>query len=133
MSQLEEWFAPDHRADRLEKFTHCCGYLRIDSYLRALRRGMDFTAIHYEDLSRDRAEQTQRLLSGCGVPTRYLDRAMAGFIEDSHKGSIGANTVPARPMNAVELERAMSLLARLGKRDYVEERLPERDRRAMGQ
>lgn len=86
---------------------------------------MKFTAIHYDDLNRDRAEQTARLLSGCGVATWHLDKAMAGFIEDSHKGSVGASTAPARPLNAEESTRAMALLARLGKRDYVETRLPE--------
>jgi hypothetical protein len=128
ISQLEEWFGPDHGPIGWEEFHTLMWDLRIDGYLRALRRGMDFTAIHYEDLNRDRAEQTQRLLSGSGVSTRHLDRAMAGFIEDSHKSSIGANTVPARPMSTEESKRAMSLLALLGKRDYVEERLPERKR-----
>ena len=44
---------------------------------------------------------------------------------DSHRGSALADAVPARPLNAEEAARATSLLARLGKRDYVETRLPE--------
>jgi hypothetical protein len=118
-------FEPDHGPIGFEEFATLMWDLRIDGYLRAVRRGMNFTAVHYDDLNRDRAEQTARLLSGCGLSARHLDKAMAGFIEDSHKGSVGANTAPARPMNAEERARAMALLVRLGKRDYVETRLPE--------
>jgi hypothetical protein len=125
ISRLEDAFAPDHGPIGWEEFHTLEWDLRIDGYLRALRQGMNFTAIHYDDLNRHRAEETARLLSGCGVPARHLARAMAGFAEDSHKGGVGANTVPARPMNAEESARALSLLVRLGKRDYVETRLPE--------
>ena len=125
ISQLDDWFAPDHGPIGWEEFQTLLWNLRIDGYLRALRQGMKFTAIHYEDLTRDRAEQTARLLSGCGLPIRHLYTAMAGFSEDSHNGSAFPNAVPARPLNAEEAARATSLLARLGKRDYVETRLPE--------
>ena len=122
---LDDVFPPDHGPVGFEEFATLMWDLRIDGYLRALRRGMDFTAIHYEDLNQDRANETARLLAGCGVSVGELERAMAGFIEDSHKGSFAANAIPARGMNADEAARATSLLARLGRRDYVDARLPE--------
>jgi hypothetical protein len=99
--------------------------LRIDGYLRALRQGMSFIAIHYHDLNTDRAAETLRLLEACGISPRHLDRAMTAFLEDSHKGSAGANATPARPLNAEETARAIRLLALMGRRDYVDGRLPD--------
>jgi hypothetical protein len=125
---LEEWFAPDHGPIAWEEFLTLVWDLRIDGYLRALRQGMTFSAIHYHDLNTDRAAETQRLLEACGISTRHLDRAMTAFAEDSHKGSVGANATPARPLNAEETARAARLLALVGRRDYVDGRLPDSHR-----
>jgi hypothetical protein len=81
--------------------------------------------VHYDDLNRDRATETQRLLEACGVSSRHVERAMAAFAKDSHTGSVGANATPARSLNAQETARAVKLLALMGKRAYVGERLPE--------
>jgi hypothetical protein len=125
ISILEECFAPDHGPIDLPEFLTLMWDLRIDGYLRAVRHGMAFTAIHYHDLNTDRINQTQRLLEACGISARHLDRAMAAFAEDSHKGGASANAVPARDLNAEERARVASLLALMGKRDYVDGRLPE--------
>jgi hypothetical protein len=50
---------------------------------------------------------------------------MRAFAEDSHKGTASSNAVPARPLNAEETARAVGLLALMGRRDYVGDRLPE--------
>jgi hypothetical protein len=125
ISTLDEWFAPDHGPIGWEEFMTLVWDLRIEGYLQALRQGMSFTAIHYDDLNTDRAAETQRLLRACGISTRHLDEAMSAFAEDSHKGSISANATPARALNAEETARAVRLLALLGRRAYMGERLPE--------
>lgn len=125
ITALEEWFSPDHGPIGWEEFLTLVWDLRIDGYLRALRQGMTFTALHYDDLNTDRAQETGRLLEACGISTRHLDRAMTAFAEDSHKGSVGANTTPARPLSAEETARAAGLLARMGRRTYADERLPD--------
>ena len=129
ISILTECFAPDHGPIDWAEFLTLVWDLRIDGYLRALRQGMVFTAIHYHDLNTYRAKETGPLLQACGIPLRHLDQAMTAFGEDSHKGNPGANAAPARAMNAEETARAVSLLAMLGKRDYVDGRLPEPRRR----
>jgi hypothetical protein len=125
ISYLDEWFAPDHGPVSLPEFLTLVWDLRIEGYLRALRRGMTFTAIHYRDLNTERASETRRLLEACGIPDRHLERAMAAFAEDSHKGTAGANEVPARDLSAEERAQATTLLALMGKRDYVQDRLPD--------
>jgi hypothetical protein len=124
-SFLEECFAPDHGPIDWPELLTLMWDLRIDGYLRALRQGMSFTAIHYHDLNTDRTRQTRRLLEACGISPRHLDQAMIAFTEDSHKGSAGANAVPARGLTAEETARMTRLLALMGKRDYVDGRLPE--------
>lgn len=125
ISQLNEWFAPDHGQVHWEEFATLMWILRIEGYLGALRRGLKFTAIHYTDLNRDREKETARLLSGCGLSSRHVEMALTGFGEDSHTGSIGANTTAARSLNVEERARAKTLLEKLGRPDYVETRLPE--------
>jgi hypothetical protein len=125
ISTLEEWFPPDHGPIGWPEFLTLVWDLRIDGYLRALRQGMTFTAIHYPDLNTERAAETQRLLQACGISSRHLDRPMPAFAEDSHKGSVGANTTPARSLNAEETARAVVLLTLMGRRAYVGERLPD--------
>jgi len=125
ISFLQECFAPDHGPIDWPELLTLMWDLRIDGYLRALRQGMTFTPIHYHDLNTDRANQTRRLLEACGISSQHLDRATTGFAEDSHKGSAGANAVPARDLNAEERARVARLLALMGKRDYVDGRLPE--------
>ena len=125
LSLLEDYFAPDHGPIAGVEFSVLVWDQRIDGYLCALRRGMKFTAVHYADLNGNRETESARLLAGCGVSLAHLDRAMAGFTQDSHKGSATANTTPAREMTAEERARATALLARMGKRDYVDARLPE--------
>lgn len=131
ISYLDEWFAPDRGPIGWPEFLTLMWDLRIEAYLRALRQGMAFTALHYHDLNTDQSEQTRRLLHACGISTRHLDQAMTAFGEDSHKGSVSANATPARALNAEETARAVALLALMGKRDYVDARLPES--RAGGQ
>jgi len=128
ISYLEEWFAPDHGPIDWAEFLTLMWGLRIDGYLRALRQGMTFTAIHYHDLNTDRVEETGRLLQACGISTQHLDQAMTAFAEDSQKGSVGASVTPARPLNAEETARAVALLALMGKRDYLAGRLPDSHR-----
>lgn len=125
ISVLEDYFAPDHGPIGLPEFPTLIWDLRIDGYLRAVRQEMTFTAIHYNDLTADRACQTRRLLEACGISPRHLERATTAFAEDSHKGGAGANAIPARNLNEEERARVTRLLALLGKRDYVEGRLPE--------
>ena len=125
VSTLDDLFAPDYGPIGWEEFLTLVWDLRINGYLRALRQGMTFTAIHYHDLDTDRTPETRRLLEACGLSTLHLDRAMAAFAEDSHTGSVGANTTPARALNAAETARAVRLLALMGRRAYVGERLPE--------
>lgn len=125
LSLLEDYFASDHGPIRMEEFHVLVWDQRIDGYLRALRRGMAFTAVHYVDLNSNREAETARLLAGCGVPLLHLHRAMEGFLEDSHRGSSTSNATPARSMTLDEGARAAALLARMGKRDYVDARLPQ--------
>lgn len=124
ISMLEQWFPPDHGIVRWEEFSTLMWMLRIDGYLSALRRGMRFTAIHYADLNANRRAETARLLAGCGISERHVEKAMAGFAEDSHQGANTSNTTPARSLEPEERQRALNLLARLGRRDYLTERLP---------
>ena len=128
VSYLEEWIAPDHGPIDWAEFLTLVWSLRIEGYLRALRQGMTFTAIHYQDLNIDRVKETTRLLETCGVSVQHLDQAITAFAEDSQKGSVGANVTPARPLNANETARAVALLARMGRRDYVDGRLPDSHR-----
>lgn len=125
VSVLEECFPPDHGPIIWPEFITLMWDLRIEGYLKALRRGMTFTAVHYTDLNRNRRAETARLLAGCGIAPEHLDLAMHGFDQDSHQGSITRNDTPAMPLSPVHQERALTLLARLGKRDYVDARLPQ--------
>ncbi len=125
ISVLEDTFAPDHGPIIGTEFHTLMWDLRIEGYLRALRRGMKFTAIHYTDLNQNRAAETARLLAGCGVSTEHLATAMRAFEQDAHKGSTTANENTAVPLSPERRARAAALLARMGKRDYVETRLPE--------
>lgn len=125
IGHLDDLFAPDHGPIGWEEFLTLVWDLRIEGYLRALRRGMTFAAIHYDDLDGHRAAETTRLLEACGVSARHLDAAMAAFAEDSHAGSVGANATPARALTPEQRARASRLLALMGRRDYTAERLPE--------
>ena len=86
---------------------------------------MKFTAIHYADLNEKRATETARLLSGCGVSDEHLETALRAFEHDSHRGSVSGNETPAEPLSPERRARAAAVLARLGKRDYVNTRLPD--------
>jgi hypothetical protein len=125
VSFLESCFSPDHGPILGSEFHTLLWDLRIEGYLRALRRGMKFTAIHYADLNGNRTVETARLLAGCGISPRFLDLAMQGFIGDSHKGSGSSNATATLPLPEARKARAAALLARLGKRDYVRDRLPD--------
>lgn len=124
---LAEWFAPDHGPIGWSEFLTLVWDLRIGAYLRALRQGMDFAALHYRDLDRDRAEGTARLLAACGLSPERAGLALAAFAQDSHEGGVADAMRPAQPLDAVQKARATALLARLGRRDYLAERLPDRD------
>lgn len=125
LTTLEDYFPPDHGPILASEFFTLAWDLRIEGYLNALRRGMNFTAIHYADLNKNREHEAARLLSGCGLPTDYLNMAMEAFDVDSHRGSVSGNATPAMPMPKNQQARATALLARMGKRDYVEARLPD--------
>ncbi|WP_306258874.1 hypothetical protein [Pararhizobium sp. IMCC21322] len=125
LTTLEDYFPPDHGPILASEFFTLAWDLRIEGYLKALRRGMNFTAIHYADLNKNREQETARLLRGCGLSTDYLNLALEAFAVDSHKGSVSENETPAMPMPARQRARAAALLARMGKRDYVEARLPD--------
>lgn len=125
---LEACFTPDHGPIIGPEFHALMWDLRIEGYLSALRRGMKLNAIHYDDLTAKRTTETARLLAGCGVSTAHLDLAMRAFQEDSHKGSVTGNETPAVSLSPERRTRAAALLARLGKRDYVDTRLPNSTR-----
>ncbi len=125
LTTLKDYFPPDHGPILASEFFTLAWDLRIEGYLQALRRGMNFTAIHYADLNKNREQETARLLSGCGLSTDYLNMAMQAFDVDSHTGSVSGNATPSMPMPMNQRARATALLARMGKRDYVEARLPD--------
>jgi hypothetical protein len=125
ISVLEDYFPADHGAIVQTEFHTLMWSLRIDGYLRALRRGMAFTAIHYADLNSDRSAETARLLRGCGLPEDHMAMALRAFEQDSHTGSITANETGVLPLPPERRARATRLLARMGRRDYVTDRLPE--------
>ena len=125
ISVLEDYFAPNQESIIGPEFHTLLWDLRIEGYLKALRRGMVLTAIHYADLNGDRAKETARLLGACGLSGEHLDLAMRAFEQDSHKGSLSSNETPAVSLSPERCTRAVSLLARMGKRDYITERLPE--------
>lgn len=125
LSFLDSCFSSDHGPIVSTEFHTLLWDLRIEGYLRALRRGMKFTAIHYADLNNKRATETARLLAGCGVSAGHLDLALRAFEQDSHRGSVSGNENPAEPLSPERRARAAALLARLGKRDYVDTRLPD--------
>jgi hypothetical protein len=125
LSMLEDCFPPDHGPIIGPEFFTLMWDMRIEGYLKALRRGMTFTAVHYTDLNRNREAETARLFAGCGIPPEHLGLAMRGFDQDSHEGSITRNETPAIPLSVKHRDRALTLLARLGKRDYVDARLPQ--------
>jgi hypothetical protein len=120
---LDDLFPPAYGVVGWAEFITLMWDLRMEACLAAARRGVPFQALHYEDLNRDREAETTRLLLGCNLSADALPLAMTAFAADSHKGSSTANTKPARGLNEVERARATALLGRLGKHDYLVERL----------
>ena len=51
--------------------------------------------------------------------------ALRAFEQDSHTGSVTANETEVLPLPPERRARATRLLARMGRRDYVTDRLPE--------
>lgn len=110
---LRETYLPEDQAEFDFLTIMALGWhLRVEAFNAAIGHGMKLTPIHYDDLNRDRRENTARLLTGCGISADFTDQAMAGFNKDAHAGSSGENAVPAIPIDDAQRQRVAELAAR---------------------
>ena len=119
---LDDFFNDTDEIGALELIT--LGWtLRMKAYLEAQGSGMRVMPIHYDDLNKDRREQTSLLLESCGIDQIHLDQAMRGFEKDAHAGTSGENSVQATAMTTQQRDRVGALVARWGLSDYQSDRL----------
>ncbi len=85
--------------------------------------GRRTSAIHYDDLNREKLRGTERLLAACGLNPAKATAGIHAFSRDSHRGGKGANAIPSREMNARETQRMNAVIARMGVPDYAEARI----------
>lgn len=64
----------------------------VDSYVRQAQEGLPISACRYSDLNHKQQETLSRLFATCGLPTEAVQPALAGFEQDSQKGTVMART-----------------------------------------
>lgn len=121
---LDDYFPDDRASVGFAETMLLAWVLRMDAYRAALDHGIKMQPLHYHDLNTRRREETARLLGAFGIPLDHIDLAMRGFEKDSQSGTGGDRALPARPLDDGQRRRIYHLLARWGKPDYREERLP---------
>ena len=97
--------------------------LRIRAYRAAVAQGLTILPLHYDDLNRDRREQTALMLSGFGISGANVELAMRAFDRDAHAGTAGENAVPADPIDVAQERRIAELLDRWGEDQLSKQRL----------
>lgn len=86
-------------------------------------RGRSATAIHYDDLNRDRLAGTAKLIQACGLDIKNANAGLRAFEIDAHTGGRGANTIPSREMDATQTRRMDVVMSRMGMPNYAQARL----------
>lgn len=126
LSLMDEYLSADEDATYIVDVMALGWMLRTDAYLAALGHNVALQPLHYKDLNTDRRAETEKLLTGFGIPIEHTDVAMRAFERDAHEGSGSENAVPAHPLDDAQRERVHELLLRWQKANYTSDRLPAR-------
>lgn len=86
--------------------------LHADEYLRLLADGVPFQAIRYNELDRDRAAETAKLLAHCRLPADALPAALRAFEKDSQEGVVFGRSGNAAGYGEENERRFLATLAR---------------------